>query len=74
MKERIKNEQVVQAKETPNEGAIEQVIGREGETAAFLSRCLFTFGGLGGGFAPRQLRRYVASLEIDARKINVNAT
>ncbi len=41
--------------------AVEQIIGREGETATFLSRCLFTFGGLGGGFAPRQLCRWVLS-------------
>ena len=38
-------------------GAIEQVIGREAETATFLSRCLFTFSLRGGGFRPRQLRR-----------------
>ena len=30
-------------------------IGREGETATFLSRCLSNLGGLGGGFAPRQI-------------------
>ena len=36
----------------------EQVIGREGETAALLSRCVVSLGLRGGGFAPRQLRRY----------------
>jgi len=36
----------------------EQIIGREGETATFLSRCLFNSSGLGGGFAPRQFNRY----------------
>jgi len=32
--------------------AVEQVIGREDETATFFSRCLLTFSGLGGSFAP----------------------
>ncbi len=41
-------------------GNVEQVIGREGETATFLSRCPLNFGGRGGGFAPRQLRRWAA--------------
>ncbi len=41
--------------------AVEQVIGREGETATLLLRCPLNFGGLGGGFAPRQLRRYTLS-------------
>ncbi|CAN5233033.1 hypothetical protein BH20ACI2_BH20ACI2_00350 [soil metagenome] len=31
--------------------------GREGETVTFLSRCVVTFGGLGGGFDPRHLNR-----------------
>jgi hypothetical protein len=39
----------------------QQVIGREAETATLLSRCLFTFGGLGGGFRPRQRRRWASS-------------
>jgi hypothetical protein len=33
--------------------AAEQIIGCEDETATFLPRCPLTFGGLGGGFAPR---------------------
>ena len=41
--------------------AAEQVIGREGETATFFSRCVLNFGGLGGGFAPRHLNRSAAS-------------
>ena len=40
--------------------AAEQVIGREGETATFLSRCTITFGLRVVGFAPRQLNRWVA--------------
>ncbi|MBA4125020.1 MAG: hypothetical protein H0X72_21455 [Acidobacteria bacterium] len=40
-----------------NNGEIEQIIGREGETATFFSRCPLNFGGLGGGFAPRQFNR-----------------
>jgi len=40
------------------DGAIEQIIGREGETATLLSRCLFTFGELSGGFAPRHLSSF----------------
>lgn len=39
----------------------EQVIGREGETATFLSRRLFNSELRGFGFAPRQLRRSAAS-------------
>ena len=39
----------------------EQINGREGETATFLSRCLFTLNLRGGGFAPRHLNRYAAS-------------
>jgi hypothetical protein len=34
--------------------------GREGETAALLSRCLFTLNLCGGGFAPRQFGRWAA--------------
>jgi len=39
----------------------QQVIGREGETATFLSRCLFNSELRVFGFAPRQLRRSAAS-------------
>jgi len=38
-------------------GGVEQFNGREGETATLLSRCVVSFGGLGGGFAPRHLKR-----------------
>jgi len=41
-----------------NQSRIEQVAGREAETATFLSTGLLTFGGLGGGFRPRHLRRW----------------
>jgi len=37
--------------------AAQQIIGREGETATLLSRCLFTLNLRGGGFAPRQFNR-----------------
>ncbi|CAN5589730.1 hypothetical protein BH18ACI1_BH18ACI1_19380 [soil metagenome] len=37
--------------------AVEQVIGREGETTTLYERCLFTFTLRVIGFAPRQLRR-----------------
>jgi len=37
--------------------AVEQFNGREGETATFFSRCLFTLTLRGGGFAPRHLKR-----------------
>jgi hypothetical protein len=40
--------------------APQQIIGREGETATFLSALFFTLNLCGGGFAPRQLRRYAA--------------
>ncbi len=46
-------------KRPKDEGKAEQIIGREGETATLLSRCVVTFGGLGGGFAPRHLSRYM---------------
>jgi hypothetical protein len=45
------------AKSFINNGAIEQINGREGETATFLSRCLFTFCLRVGGFAPRHFNR-----------------
>jgi hypothetical protein len=38
---------------------VEQIIGREGETVTFLSRCLFTLNLCGGGFTPRQFNRCV---------------
>ena len=42
-----------------NQHNVEQINGREGETATLLSRCPLKFGGLGGGFAPRHLNRYM---------------
>ncbi len=47
--------------------ATEQVIGREGETATFIWRCLLNSELRGFGFAPRQLRRSAASLLINLR-------
>ncbi len=44
------------------DGNVEQFNGREGETATFLSRCLFSLSGLSGGFAPRHLSRYAGTL------------
>ncbi len=44
-----------------NQRDTEQFNGREGEIATLLSRCPFNFGGLGGGFAPRHLKRSTAS-------------
>ncbi len=41
---------------------VEQIIGREGETATLLLRCLFNSELRGFGFAPRQLRRWAAFL------------
>ncbi len=41
--------------------AIEQIIGREGETATLLSRCLVSLNLRGGGFAPRHLNRSILS-------------
>jgi len=38
--------------------AAQQIIGREGETATLLSRCLFNSELRGFGFAPRQFNRY----------------
>jgi len=45
-----------------NKDAIQQIIGREGETATLLSRCPLNLNLRGFGFAPRQLRRYAFSL------------
>jgi len=42
----------------------QQFNGREGETATLLSRCVVSFGGLSGGFAPRHLSRWAASLAL----------
>ena len=42
--------------------AVEQFIGREAETATFLSRCLLPFGLRVAGFRPRHLNRSMASL------------
>ncbi len=46
--------------------AAQQVIGREGETATFFSRCLFNSELREFGFAPRQLNRSVLSCEFGA--------
>ena len=40
-----------------NKRAIEQIIGREGETATLLSRCPLNPNLRVGGFAPRHLKR-----------------
>ncbi len=42
-----------------NERATQQIIGREGETATFIWRCVVNFSLSIFGFAPRQLRRWV---------------
>ncbi|MGI8494094.1 MAG: hypothetical protein ACR2L1_02115 [Pyrinomonadaceae bacterium] len=44
--------------------ATQQFNGREGETATLLSRCPLKSNGLGGGFAPRHLSRWVLSCKI----------
>ena len=54
------------------EAAVEQIIGREGETATFLSRRPLNFGGLGGGFAPRQFNRYAASYIVSCDTFIIN--
>ena len=43
-----------------NKRAAQQIEGREGETAVFLSRCLLTFSLRVFGFAPRHLNRWAA--------------
>ena len=53
-----------------SEGAIEQIIGREGETATFLSRCPLNLELRGFGFAPRQLNRSMPLGEIKAYVID----
>ena len=40
-------------------------IGREGETATLLSRCLVSLNLREFGFAPRQFNRYVAVVDYD---------
>jgi len=40
-----------------NNGVIEQIIGREGETATLLSKLSVKFSVVAGGFAPRHLNR-----------------
>ncbi len=47
-----------------NQRDVEQVIGREGETATFFSRCLLNSELRGFGFAPRQLNRWARRDEI----------
>ena len=42
--------------------AVEQIIGREGETATLLSRCLVSLKLCRGGFAPRQFNRSASRL------------
>ncbi len=49
-----------------NYGATEQIIGREGETATFLSRCPLNPNLRVIGFAPRQFNRSALSLETEA--------
>ena len=44
--------------------AAQQFNGREGETATFLSRCPLPFNLRGGGFAPRHLSRWAATVSI----------
>ena len=46
---------------------VEQVIGREGETATFLSRCVVNSELREFGFAPRQLNRYVSTFEMEVQ-------
>ena len=43
--------------------AVEQIIGREGETATFLSRFLVNSNLRVGGFAPRHLNRSTFSVK-----------
>ena len=51
-------------------GGIEQFNGREGETAALLSRCLFNSELRVGGFAPRQLIPFTAKNYAMCRNTN----
>ncbi|MBA4121168.1 MAG: hypothetical protein H0X72_01720 [Acidobacteria bacterium] len=43
-----------------DDGDSQQIIGREGETATFIWRCLFNSELREFGFAPRQLNRYAS--------------
>jgi hypothetical protein len=45
----------------------QQINGREGETASLLSRCPLNLNGLGGGFAPRHLSRYMLRGSVSAQ-------
>jgi hypothetical protein len=47
----------------------QQINGREGETATFLSRCVVSLCLCVIGFAPRHLNRWMASLEI--KRVNL---
>ncbi len=49
-----------------NKGDAQQIIGREGETATLLSRCPFSFGLRGFGFAPRQFGRSAFRVKFDS--------
>jgi len=53
-------------------GDSQQIIGREGETATLFWRCPLNFGGLGGGFAPRQFNRYAAHLIAEFTLLSFN--
>ena len=53
MKRKLRDE--LETKTPEIERAVEQIIGREGETATLLSRCPLNSNGRGGGFAPRQI-------------------
>ncbi len=44
-----------------NNGAAQQINGREGETATFIWRCPSNFSLRVFGFAPRQFNRWIAS-------------
>ncbi len=44
--------------------AAQQIIGREGETATFFLRCLFTLNLRVVGFAPRQFNRWTARVTL----------
>ena len=50
-------------------GAIEQFNGREGETATLLFGLSVSLTLRGFGFAPRHLRRWAASLEIERKRL-----
>jgi len=57
VKTELRDGKVLAAAAVSVKGGGEQIIGREGETATLLSRRPLNFGGLGGGFAPRQFNR-----------------